>query len=108
MATNKYTHNPYDVRPWPLEAILPPLYDGTGSQLDDISILSAHVKKGDKLPRIYLAIGIEDFIYEIAQKTRKCMNDLGVSYTYDEGPGGHDWAFWDTYIQRAINWLQKR
>ena len=108
MATNKYTHNPYDVRPWPLEAILPPPYDGTGSQLDDIPILSAHVKKGDKLPRIYLAIGTEDFIYEIAQKTRKCMNDLGVSYTYDEGPGGHDWAFWDTYIQRAINWLQKR
>ncbi|HIY62456.1 MAG TPA: hypothetical protein H9730_03050 [Candidatus Mediterraneibacter stercoripullorum] len=67
MATNKYTHNPYDVRPWPLEAILPPPYDGTGSQLDDISILSAHVKKGDKLPRIYLAIGTEDFIYEIAR-----------------------------------------
>lgn len=108
VGTNKYEHNPYDVAPWPFKAILPPPFDGSGSPLDDIPILKKHVESGTKLPRIYLAIGTEDFIYEAAQKTRKSMDDLGVSYTYDEGPGYHDWIFWDTYIQRAIDWLQIR
>ncbi|PXX46382.1 S-formylglutathione hydrolase FrmB [Hungatella effluvii] len=108
VGTNKYKHNPYDITPWPFEAILPPPFDGTGSPLDDLPILTKHMETGTKLPRIYLAIGTEDFIYEAAQKTRKSMDDLGVNYTYEEGPGCHDWIFWDSYIQRAINWLQER
>jgi S-formylglutathione hydrolase FrmB len=23
----------------------------------------------------------------------------------EEGPGKHDWDFWDTYIQRGLDWL---
>ena len=30
---------------------------------------------------------------------------LGVDLTYEEGPGIHNWIFWDAYIQRALNWL---
>jgi len=29
----------------------------------------------------------------------------GMYVTYEEGPGKHDWAFWDTYIQRVLDWL---
>jgi len=25
--------------------------------------------------------------------------------TYEEGPGGHEWDFWDRYIHRVIDWL---
>ena len=29
----------------------------------------------------------------------------GFSVTYEEGPGGHEWDFWDTYIKKALDWL---
>ena len=29
----------------------------------------------------------------------------GFQVTYEEGPGGHEWDFWDTYIKKAIDWL---
>jgi putative tributyrin esterase len=29
----------------------------------------------------------------------------GADVTYEEGPGMHDWDFWDTYIQRVLEWL---
>ena len=25
--------------------------------------------------------------------------------TWQEGPGGHDWTFWDSYILKAMEWL---
>lgn len=25
--------------------------------------------------------------------------------TFEEGPGGHEWPFWDAYIQKALDWL---
>jgi S-formylglutathione hydrolase FrmB len=28
-----------------------------------------------------------------------------IDFTYIEGPGAHDWNFWDTYIEKVIEWL---
>jgi S-formylglutathione hydrolase FrmB len=28
-----------------------------------------------------------------------------VPVTYEEGPGKHDWVFWDTYIKKILAWL---
>jgi hypothetical protein len=30
-----------------------------------------------------------------------------IPLTYEEGPGGHTWDFWDQYICRAFNWLDQ-
>lgn len=29
----------------------------------------------------------------------------GVDITFEVGPGGHEWDFWDAYIKKAIDWL---
>ncbi len=92
--------------PWPFKAILPPPFDGRGTGMDDEPILREKVKQGTEMPDFYLAVGTEDFIYELSQKTRAIMEELGLNFTYEEGPGIHDWTFWDTYIQRVIAWLK--
>ena len=34
------------------------------------------------------------------------MRRLGAfDYTYTEGPGIHNWAFWDQHIQEILAWL---
>ena len=30
---------------------------------------------------------------------------MRVDVTYEEGPGVHDWLFWDKYIYKALQWL---
>ena len=36
---------------------------------------------------------------------RDFLNENGVDLTYAEGPGKHDWVFWDTYIKKVLDWL---
>ncbi|NMC29806.1 MAG: esterase family protein [Pelolinea sp.] len=60
---------------------------------------------GTKIPRLYMACGVDDFIYAINQKYLKFLKEEKVPVTYEEGPGAHEWNFWDTYIERGINWL---
>ena len=28
-----------------------------------------------------------------------------VDLTYEEGPGNHEWDFWDEWIKKALDWL---
>ncbi|OAB32917.1 alpha/beta hydrolase [Paenibacillus glacialis] len=59
---------------------------------------------GDK-PMLYQCCGTEDFLYADNQTFRKYALDLGIEVTYDEGPGEHDWDYWDPQIQRVLDWL---
>lgn len=60
---------------------------------------------GVDLPGIYLACGTEDPLLEGNRKLRDCLRSAGANVTYEEGPGGHEWDFWDRYIQRVLDWL---
>lgn len=33
------------------------------------------------------------------------MQKLGYDLTYEEGPGAHEWDFWNRSIERVLNWL---
>ena len=57
------------------------------------------------LPEIYLACGIEDDLLPVSRMYRGLMRDAGFDVTYFEGPGGHNWDFWDEQIKRVIDWL---
>ena len=45
------------------------------------------------------------FIYESNISFRDYARNLGADLTYEEGPGIHDWDFWDPYIRRVLDWL---
>lgn len=90
--------------PWPWKAILPAPYDGTHTGIDDERFIAQAKNSGEK-PRLYLAVGKQDFIYSSVQQTRHILNKYGIKYTYEEDIGEHNWFFWDKYIQRAITWL---
>ena len=58
-----------------------------------------------ELPKIYIACGTEDHLITHSRKFRDLLVKNGFSVTYEEGPGDHNWDFWDTYIKKAIDWL---
>lgn len=72
---------------------------------DDLLFL-ADAKKDDPLrPKIFMAIGYDDFLYENVKPLRQKLEDGAYDFTYREGPGGHSWDFWDEYIRHALWWM---
>jgi putative tributyrin esterase len=76
-----------------------------GSENDLFALMKKNKNDGNNLPRLYLACGLEDSLYNSNQKFRQFAKSQSIEVTYEEGPGGHDWDFWDLYIQRSIEWL---
>ena len=69
------------------------------------TILKTRVEEGVELPKLYQCCGTEDFIYESNITFRDYARSLGVELTYEEGPGVHNFDFWDPYIRRILDWL---
>ena len=76
-----------------------------GGPEDPRALLSKLVADGAEIPRLYQACGTEDFLYADNISFRDFARGLGADLTYEEGPGSHTWLFWDTYVQRAMNWM---
>jgi S-formylglutathione hydrolase FrmB len=57
------------------------------------------------LPRLYFACGTEDFLYQRFADFRRYAQEIGLDATFEEGPGRHEWRFWDTYIQKALEFF---
>lgn len=78
-----------------------------GSEYD----LGYHAKKNKaeniELPKLFLAVGENDFIRDVVRKDRDALRALGYDFYYEEAPGlGHEWDFWDKYIGKALDeWL---
>jgi putative tributyrin esterase len=62
--------------------------------------------RGDTtFPKVYIACGTEDYLLRANRQIADFLKTKGADVTYEEGPGKHDWDFWDTYIQRVLDWL---
>ncbi len=76
-----------------------------GSDRDPKALASRLVEAGSALPRIYMACGEDDFLIADNRSFHAHLETLGVPHEYTEGPGVHDWAYWDAHIERAMTWL---
>ncbi|MEC0173816.1 alpha/beta hydrolase family protein [Paenibacillus favisporus] len=56
-------------------------------------------------PMLYQCCGTEDFLYEDNVMFREACKQSGLDYTYEEGPGSHEWGYWDAKIQDVLAWL---
>lgn len=77
----------------------------TGTDYDPYYVAEQCVKKGKKLPKLYICVGTEDPYYPHTERFKKHLERLGVEFTYHEQPGGHDWNVWDDEIKRMLEWL---
>lgn len=72
---------------------------------DLLVVLNNAVRSGKNLPKIFVCCGTEDFAYPSSVAFRNIAEELGIDLTYAEGPGIHDFYFWDPYIKKILNWL---
>jgi putative tributyrin esterase len=74
---------------------------------NDLFTLAEKVAKGKVKPKLYQCCGTEDFLYADNLRFRDFAGKLPLDLTYAEGPGEHNWAFWDAMIQKVLAWLPK-
>lgn len=86
------------------EGLFGDLEKATASDKNPIWLVKELAGKSE-LPHIYIACGTEDKLIIHSRNFRDLLVENGFQVTYEEGPGGHDWDFWDTHIKKAIDWL---
>lgn len=79
--------------------------DYSGSDNDYEALAEKLAASKGKMPRIYMACGTEDGLITANIAFKEKLISLGYDVTWEQGPGVHNWAFWDAYIEKAINWL---
>ena len=71
---------------------------------DDVIELARIKADAPDRPKIFLAVGYDDFLYGEVKRYGSHLRGLGYDLTYRESEGVHDWAFWDRYIQEVLAW----
>jgi S-formylglutathione hydrolase FrmB len=72
---------------------------------NDLFTLARKVAKGSVKPRLYQCCGTEDDLYPDNIRFRDAVRKLPLDLTYEEGPGEHNWAYWDKMIQNVLKWM---
>ena len=69
------------------------------------AVLAKALAEAEDKPRIYMSCGTEDDLMPSNREFREVLEDNGFDVTWYEGPGRHDWDFWNDDIQRLLEWL---
>ena len=81
-------------------------FEGSANDLYALATRTARLRTIP--PRLFQCCGTEDFLYAGNLRFKAHAEALGLPLTYEEGPGEHVWAYWDTMIQRVLAWLPLR
>ena len=76
-----------------------------GSEKDYFALAERLTQSGKEKPKLYIACGTDDFLFDSNVIFKDKMVELGFDVTWVQDAGGHDWVFWDTYIKKALDWL---
>ena len=60
---------------------------------------------GKKIPKLYLAIGTEDSLLACNREFCAFLEKEKADFFYEDGPGVHNWDFWNQYLPRGIEWV---
>jgi len=55
-----------------------------------------------RVPAMRIDCGKDDFLIEDNRSFHKHLEALHITHEYEEFPGDHNWAYWDTHVQEAV------
>ncbi len=79
-----------------------------GTKNDTRYMVHNAVQEKLDLPRMYAAIGTEDFSYEHGKRYIEYMRSNGIDVHYEEMPGAHEWKVWDKAVNKFIAWALEK
>jgi len=79
-----------------------------GTDNDLLWLLQQQGSRPGPKPALYQCCGTEDFLYDANLAFRDACRQTDYELEYHEGPGSHEWGYWDTHIQKVLDWLPIR
>lgn len=79
-----------------------------GTDHDIIKLIHDTAQNKETLPRVFHAMGTEDNRHIVAMKIKEAFEAIPgnpYQYEYHEGPGAHEWDFWDRWILAFLRTL---
>ena len=61
------------------------------------------IEKCKNIPDIYMACGVDDFLYEKNRDFHEFLTSKNIDATFAEAPGEHTWDFCDEHLKRFIS-----
>ncbi|MHC4592244.1 MAG: alpha/beta hydrolase [Planctomycetota bacterium] len=68
---------------------------------NDVFRLAEQIDRG-LLPALRFDCGTDDALLEHSRAFHRHLEGLGIPHEYEEFPGAHEWGYWDTHIQEAL------
>lgn len=78
-----------------------------GSDKDPKYLAKACLENG-VTPRVFLACGSEDFLYENNCDYHNYLEEIGYKHAWRITPGVHNFDFWNTAMQAALKWVKDK
>ena len=78
-----------------------------GSDKDPMHLATERMKDGTA-PKLFLACGSEDFLYERNCEFHTHLEQIGYEHTWWVTPGVHDYAFWNASLPASLGWLAEQ
>lgn len=72
---------------------------------EDLFALLKECNSNPLKPKIFMAVGTEDFMYDDNVRLKEAFEASDFDYTYIEEAGSHEWGFWDKHIQNVLEWM---
>lgn len=69
----------------------------------DLFALAEKMKDCPNAPKLLQFCGTEDFLWDDNVSFRDHAKALGLDHTWEEHPGTHNWDYWDTHVQKALD-----
>ena len=76
-----------------------------GTSADLFYLVSRNRAANRPETKLFISCGTEDFVYPLHIETKKALTALHANVLFEDHPGAHNWQFWDTHIQRVLDWL---
>jgi S-formylglutathione hydrolase FrmB len=78
-----------------------------GSDRDIKNLAKCLKDSKGSIPLIYDACGTEDMLIENNRDFHNYLLEIGISHTYTEGAGAHDWRYWNFHLEKSLDWLKQ-
>jgi len=76
-----------------------------GTDNDLMYLAKKTAEQTDLSVKLFQCCGTEDHLYEENISFKEHALKLGLDLTYEDGPGEHEWGYWDMMIQKVLDWL---
>lgn len=87
----------------------PDYWQGIFGQVDDWVAspysLETMAEQHDKQTKFWAWCGTEDYLYQANLTAVTSLQDRGLDLVYSQGPGKHEWYYWEKHMIDILKWL---